>query len=136
MNKVILTGNLGQDATAQTFNEKQVINFSLAVQDNFKNGQGEWVDRVIWFNITMWSSRPITRLVKGAKVIVEGKVRHESYKDKNGVERWQIKVTAESIEIMSSPVQGNTYHEPSQPPQPMVDQRQTPAKETSDDLPF
>jgi single-strand DNA-binding protein len=50
VNKVILIGNAGENAELKfTASGKPVANFSVAVNEWFKNGNGEKVERVEWF---------------------------------------------------------------------------------------
>jgi single-strand DNA-binding protein len=47
VNKVILVGRTGADAEVKyTAGGKAVVNFSLAINESFRNGDGEQKDRV------------------------------------------------------------------------------------------
>jgi single-strand DNA-binding protein len=55
VNKVIVLGNVGDDADLKfTAGGKPVANFSVAVNESFKNSNGEKVDRVEWFRCVAW----------------------------------------------------------------------------------
>lgn len=50
VNKVIIAGNVGKDADLRfTQSGKAVANFSVAMNETFKNGNGEKEQRVEWF---------------------------------------------------------------------------------------
>ncbi len=50
INKVILIGRCGSDSELKfTQSGKPVANFSVAVNESFKNSNGDNVDRVDWF---------------------------------------------------------------------------------------
>ena len=56
MNKVILTGNLTRDPELSTTNSGvSVCRFSIAVQRNFQNSEGE--READFFNVTVWRNR-------------------------------------------------------------------------------
>ena len=55
VNKVILIGRTGADAELRyTGNGKAVANFSLAVNESFKNGDGEQREHVEWVRCVAW----------------------------------------------------------------------------------
>jgi single-strand DNA-binding protein len=65
-----IIGRLTQDAKVSTLpNEKQVVNFSVAVNDSYKNKQGERVQLTEYFNCAYWISPNV------AKVLTKGVYR-------------------------------------------------------------
>ena len=55
VNKVILIGRTGADAELKyPSGGKAVTNFSLAVNERFKNGDGEQRERVQWVRCVAW----------------------------------------------------------------------------------
>jgi len=55
VNKVILIGRTGADAEIKyTSGGKAVANFSLAINDSFKNRDGEQTERVEWVRCVAW----------------------------------------------------------------------------------
>jgi len=75
---IILAGNLGRDPEMRyTPSGQAVTNFSVAVNDNYTNSQGERVERTIWFRVSTWGKQAETcnqYLKKGRKVLVEGRL--------------------------------------------------------------
>jgi single-strand DNA-binding protein len=54
-----------------------VTNFSVAVNDNFTNSNGEKVERTIWVRVSTWGKQAELcnqYLKKGRKVLVEGRL--------------------------------------------------------------
>jgi single-strand DNA-binding protein len=52
-----IVGRLTRDAQVRTLdNGKAVVNFSVAVNDSYKDKQGEQVQRVEYFNCAYWVS--------------------------------------------------------------------------------
>jgi single stranded DNA-binding protein len=144
MNKIIITGNLGSDATIGEHSGQKVINFNVGVSDDYKDQSGNWVNRTIWYSCSFWSQRSADRLLKGTKVMVMGTPRLTSYVDRNGASQTSIKITVSDLEVLHSTVQPNAQA----PVQPSVGQAPQPASQatpttpqpeqqkTEDDLPF
>lgn len=75
---IILVGNLGRDPEMRyTPSGQAVTNFSVAVNDNYTNSNGEKVERTIWIRVSTWGRLAETcnqYLKKGRKVLVEGRL--------------------------------------------------------------
>jgi single-strand DNA-binding protein len=97
-NNVHLEGNLGKDAEKKTTPNGDVVNFSIAVNEQWKDKKGAEHKRTDWFNIQVWG--PMTKfastLKKGTPVTVEGKIRTEMY-TVEGVEHKGVSIKANSI---------------------------------------
>lgn len=144
INKVVISGNIGGDPDLrQTASGMQVLSFSIAVNDRFKDENGEWKDRPNWISCTMFGARAqsVSRfLSKGSKVAIEGKLRWSQW-ERDGQKRSKIEVIVDEIELMAS--RGDGQHaaapqtapapHPYQPPiaAPVVD-----ASVYDDDIPF
>ena len=104
MNKVILTGNLARDPEVRyTQSGKAVASFSLAVSRGWKsksdNSQQPTAD---FFNITAWDKTAEfcgKYLVKGSRIIVEGRLQSRSYEAQDGSKRNVVEVVANEIEF-------------------------------------
>jgi single-strand DNA-binding protein len=86
VNKVILLGNLGKDPEIKvTPAGKPVAKFSLATNERYKDKDGNWQDRTEWHNIVLWERLAEIAgeyLKKGSKVYIEGRIRTDSWDDK------------------------------------------------------
>ena len=75
---VIVVGNLGRDPEMRyTPSGQAVTNFSVAVNDDYTNNNGERVKRTIWFRVSAWGKQAENcnqYLHKGSKVLVEGRL--------------------------------------------------------------
>lgn len=71
-----IIGRLTRDAQISTLpSDKQVVNFSVAVNDSYRNKQGERVERTEYFNCAYWISTNVAKLLtKGALVELIGRV--------------------------------------------------------------
>ena len=82
VNKVILIGRTGADTELKyTSNGKAVANFSLAINDSFKNGDGEQRERVEWVRCVAWGRLAEICgefLIKGAALMQRDACRHAS----------------------------------------------------------
>lgn len=66
-------GNVGKDSEQMTTANGNVLTkFSIAVSDNYKGKDGNWVDVTDWFNVQYWND---IELKRGEKVYVSGKVK-------------------------------------------------------------
>ena len=78
MNIIAITGRLAQDVTVrQTSNGKPVANFSIAVQRNTKNENGQY--DADFFNVTCFNSTAEFSekyLAKGVKIEISGSIQN------------------------------------------------------------
>lgn len=81
-----ITGRLTHDASVRTLqDERKVVNFSVAINDRFKNKSGEWQDRVTYVDCSYWLSEKIAEhLKKGCIVNLFGRIGINAYKTKDG----------------------------------------------------
>ena len=60
-NKVQLIGRLGKDAETITFDDGKVkARFPVATNEQFRNGEGEKVERTQWHDVIAWDLRCCT----------------------------------------------------------------------------
>ncbi|MBL6661230.1 MAG: single-stranded DNA-binding protein [Crocinitomicaceae bacterium] len=87
-NKVSLIGRLGRDPEMITFDSgKSLTRFSMATHQKYKSKNGEWNEDIQWHNVSAWGAlgqRMNEILSKGKKIIVEGRLIHQTYENKNG----------------------------------------------------
>ena len=105
LNKVMIIGNLGKDPEMRfTPSGQSVTNFTVAVSRSWKNSDGQPQEETEWFNIDAWGRlAELTNeyLSKGRKVYVEGRLRTESWEDKNtGEKKYRTKVVASDIQFI------------------------------------
>jgi single-strand DNA-binding protein len=88
MNKVQLVGAVGNDAEVINLNgDKVIVKASLAVSDNYKGKDGEWVDNSHWFRLVFLIptvSEKAKEIKKGDKIFIEGKLVENKYTNKEG----------------------------------------------------
>ena len=104
VNRVILVGNLGKDAERKTFdNGSEVVNFSLATSENYKDKSGEWQQKTEWHNIAVWGNQVerAAKLTKGTTLYLEGKISTRKWQDKNGNDRYTTDIIASYFRIIN-----------------------------------
>jgi len=106
LNKISLIGRIGQDSILRyTTDNIPVANFSIAVDDSFKDSNGVKQESVQWFNIVAWRHLGEIAgeyLKKGQLIYVEGKLKIKSYEDKNGQPISGIDIIADNFIILSN----------------------------------
>ena len=86
-NSVMLIGRPGAEPEIKTFNNTKKARFSLAVTENKKNANGEWVNDTQWFPIIAWGSvadRVEKNVKKGKRIAIEGSLRNNEWTDDKG----------------------------------------------------
>lgn len=99
LNKIMIMGRLTRDPELRrTQSGTAVTSFSLAVDRDFKNQNGEketdFIDVVAWRNTAEFVSKYFT---KGRMAVVEGRLQLRDWTDKNGGKRRSAEVVAENI---------------------------------------
>lgn len=112
MNKVILVGRLGQDPEVRyTQSGKAVCTFNLAVNRRVASGahpEADWVPIVVWEKLAEICGN---NLLKGSRILVEGRLQIRTYEANDGQKRRIAEVIAQSIEFLEkkrTPGEGNT----------------------------
>ncbi|MBQ4263337.1 MAG: single-stranded DNA-binding protein [Bacilli bacterium] len=104
MNKVILVGRLTRDpelrSTTSGFN---TANFSVAVQRNFKNKDGnfdaDFINCVAFRNQADFISKYFK---KGNMIGLEGRIQSRSYDANDGTKRYVTEVLVDNVEFVGS----------------------------------
>lgn len=110
---IILAGNLGRDPEMRyTPSGSAVTNFSIAVNDDYTNNNGERVKRTIWVRVSAWGKQAETcnqYLKKGSKVLVEGRLIADQatggprvWTGQDGSTRSSFEVSAQTVRFLSS----------------------------------
>lgn len=102
MNKVFLLGRLTKDPEVRYTNTGKVVTqFTIAVDRPFVNPEGQ--READFFPIVIWGKSAETAgnsLLKGQRVLVEGRVQIRNYEAKDGTKRWITEVIADRFEFI------------------------------------
>lgn len=130
VNKVIIVGNLGRDPEVRfAQNGMAVCKLSVAVTERVKDGDA-WKEATEWFRVTLFGKQAESAgqfLQKGRQVYVEGRLKTDKYKDKDGVEKTSVEVVANVIQFLGGKAEGGSSKPAAAAAAPTVD---------GDDLPF
>jgi single-strand DNA-binding protein len=149
VNKVILVGNLGADPELKyTSSGTAVCKMSLAVNESYKDANGEWQERTEWINLVAWSRLAEVcgeYLTKGSQIYAEGSLNTRKY-EANGETKYFTEVKISEMQMLGSKGEGGggNGQAKQQPKQQQQQQKQAPkgvpAREVlpqvEDDLPF
>ena len=62
---------LTRDAEVRNLpNEKQVVNFYIVINYNYRNKQGEWFERTTYFEYAYWISPKVMKLLTESTLVV------------------------------------------------------------------
>ncbi|MFW6042770.1 MAG: single-stranded DNA-binding protein [Marinilabiliaceae bacterium] len=105
MLKMILSGALGHDAEVKEVGTKKVINFNVAVSMDYKDQQGNKVERTEWVRAALWkndgqSTKVADFLKKGKKVLIEGVPSSDGFKSKSGDIKSALNVNVKELEFV------------------------------------
>jgi len=97
LNKMMIIGNLGADPELRyTPSGKAVANLRVAVNNNRRGPDGEWVEETLWLRVEVWeqaAERAAEQLRKGNKVYAEGQLRAREYEGNDGQKRTSLELT-------------------------------------------
>ncbi|WP_426429108.1 single-stranded DNA-binding protein [Staphylococcus equorum] len=141
-NVFVFTGRITKDLEVKEVGSgTKVLNFSLAVDNPFKKDDTSFFD-IVAFN---QKAETLARYCgKGSKIAVNGDVKQERFKDKEGNNRSAVRFTASNIEFLDS--KGQSENQPQQQAQPNQQQTKSnsnpfanangPIDISEDDMPF
>ena len=100
-NKVQLIGRLGQDPKTINFDDgKSKVNFSIATNESYRNGEGDKIEKTQWHDVVAWGSLGEIMsqyLKKGSEVAIEGRLHYRTYDDKEGNTRYVTEIVAKDL---------------------------------------
>lgn len=104
VNKVILIGNAGQDAEVKlTSGGKSVANFSLAINEGFRDKAGKSAQRVEWVRCVAWNKLAEIAgkyVNKGGLVFVEGRLQSRQCENREGTEKTICEVVVTTLRVL------------------------------------
>ncbi len=105
INYVVIAGNLTKDPVyRQTTNNTPVINFSIASNRKYKNGDNHWQEEVCYIGIVAWNRLAENCrdwLKKGSAVLVDGELQTRNWKSEEGFIRNIIEIKARKIQFLN-----------------------------------
>ncbi|MGE6397353.1 single-stranded DNA-binding protein [Chryseobacterium scophthalmum] len=129
-----ISGRLTGNATvSKTTSGKEVVNFGVAVNDGYKNKQGEWVDNTAFIECAYWrSAKPVSWLKQGLYVELTGQISARAWTGKDGTPKAGLNFATSSIK----PAWGTTSKDDSSQDNKAQESNSNPKEDEKDDLPF
>ena len=103
LNLVALTGRITHDPELRRLDSGvPVMNFSIAVQRNYKSGDDhptDFIDCVAWRGTSEFIGKYFK---KGSSIFVIGTLQNRSWTDQNGQKRYATDIVAEEVSFVDS----------------------------------
>ncbi len=102
MIKMQVIGNLGKDCVVNTVNGKNVINFTVAHTEKYRDSQGNQQEKTTWVDCAYWTDRTAVSqyLVKGKQVYVEGQPEARSFQRNDGTPGSSLSLRVKDIQLL------------------------------------
>ncbi|MBQ7220443.1 MAG: single-stranded DNA-binding protein [Synergistaceae bacterium] len=106
-NRAIIAGNLTKDPEVRyTVNKKAYARFTVAVNNRYKDANGEFQDTADYITVVAWNNNAEIcgkYLKKGSPVLVEGRIRTGSYDAKDGSgKRYTTEIYMDNMVMLGS----------------------------------
>ena len=149
MQQITLLGNVGRDAVTRETNGRRAIGFSVAVNESYKDSNGNKVENTNWYDCTIWrdgqqSTKVADYLKRGQQVLIQGRPSVRSYQSqKDGKWYAALEVRVDKCELVGSAKPDTQPVHVAEQPQTLAAHRDAPApagqpaqKDDDNDLPF
>ena len=137
INKAILVGRLGADPEVRyTPDGAMVTNFRIATDEQWKDKNGEKVQKTEWHKIVAFGKLAEIcgkYLVKGKLVYLEGRIQTRAWDDKEGTKRYTTEIVASNMQMLDSKGQRSADASPGELPHA---QSGADAPVSEEDVPF
>ena len=104
MIKMQIIGRLGKDCVVNTVNGKNVMNFTVAHSEKYKDSQGVLQEKTIWVDCAYWSDRTAIApyLQKGTQVFLEGQPEARSFQRNDGTPGSSLSLRVREVQLLGS----------------------------------
>lgn len=102
MIKMQVIGNLGKDCVVNTVNGKNVINFTVAHTEKYRDSQGNNQEKTTWVDCAYWTDRTAVApyLQKGTQVFVEGAPEVRSFTRNDGTAGASLSLRVREVQLL------------------------------------
>lgn len=110
MIKMQVIGNLGKDCVVNTVNGKNVINFTVAHTEKYRDSQGNNQEKTTWVDCAYWTDRTAISpyLTKGKQVFVEGTPEVRSFTRQDGTGGASLSLRVRDIQLLGGRESGGS----------------------------
>jgi single-strand DNA-binding protein len=108
MIKLQIIGNLGKDCVVNTVNGKNVINFTVAHTEKYKDSQGNSQEKTTWVDCAYWTDRTgiSPYLTKGKQVFVEGQPEVRTFTRQDGTSGASLSLRVREVQLLGGRGEG------------------------------
>ncbi len=137
-----ITGRLTRDAQVRTLpDSRQVVNFSVAINESYKNKKGDRVEQTTFLECAYWISPRVAEwLTKGTVVELTGRVSARAWTGSDGEPRAGLNFNTSNIKLHGGGQKSGTVHTApeahSAEPARQGESKKVIVKEPEDDMPF
>jgi single-strand DNA-binding protein len=107
LNTVLLAGHLTRDPEVKVLaKERTVAAFSIAINRRYKGSDGEFKEESTFVDCEAWGRTAELvgqYLAKGSGCYVEGRLKLDTWQDKEGAKKSRLKVVVDSVQFLSRP---------------------------------
>lgn len=112
--QLIIVGNVGRDPELRYVGSGiAVTDISIAVTKKWTDQQGNRQETTTWWKVTCWrkTAEVVAQYVRKGKqvLVVASQIEAETYQGRDGQARTQLKATADSVQMLGSRSDGDTY---------------------------
>ena len=102
MIKMQVIGNLGKDCVVNTVNGKNVINFTVAHTEKYKDSQGNQQEKTTWVDCAYWTDRTAVAqyLTKGKQIYVEGQPESKAFQRNDGTPGASLVLRVREVQLL------------------------------------
>jgi single-strand DNA-binding protein len=102
MIKLQVIGRLGKDCVVNTVNGKNVINFTVAHSEKFRDSQGNNQEKTTWVDCAYWTDRTAVApyLTKGQQVYVEGTPEVRTFTRNDGTSGATLSMRVREVQLL------------------------------------
>ncbi|MBL7755978.1 MAG: single-stranded DNA-binding protein [Chitinophagaceae bacterium] len=102
MIKMQVIGNLGKDCVVNTVNGKNVINFTVAHTEKYKDAQGNMQEKTTWVDCSYWTDRTAVAqyLTKGKQVYADGQPEVRTFQRNDGTSGASLVLRVREIQLL------------------------------------
>ena len=102
MIKMQVIGNLGKDCVVNTVNGKNVINFTVAHTEKYRDSQGNNQEKTTWVDCAYWTDRTALSpyLTKGKQVFAEGTPEVRSFTRQDGTAGASLSLRVREVQLL------------------------------------
>ena len=103
MIKMQIIGNLGKDCVVNTVNGKNVINFTLAHTEKYRDSQGNNQEKTTWVDCAYWTDKTAVAqyLTKGKQIYAEGQPEARSFQRNDGTPGSSLSLRVREVQLLS-----------------------------------